>query len=468
MPSDPSGRRRSRHSGRDRYLGGRTIGARTARALLLAAVCGALSGAAFGEEVWSAPSALFATDQWLILPIVLTDSAGGVHVFFTGLIGDRDSQSHAMMYMQRSEDGRWSKPVAVMQPQSDRPLMAAAVALDEHGCLQVVYSGPAGGQIEHRRVHLSQVTDPDAWSRPTQLSAGGGFRCAIAVSPYGKVHVLYANRKHQVFYHRSDDGGRTWSKAIQVSAADPTQQGCEGPRLAVDSRGRLHAVWLQAHLPNGWPPAGVFYSRSLDTGETWSPPRQLAGDNYTEINVAALGTDEVHVAWNAIAGVGDRLHQWSRDGGETWSAPRHISDRIRGGVTGLPGLAFDSSGMLHLVTSVDGPQSIERIFHLIWNGSAWSEPQLISAGTNAVDDVENPALAIGRGANVYVVYQSDFQRLWFTEHRSAAPPLPPRPVPPGATDVLSRLRAATPKLRIFLIVIALLELGRRLVRRTSR
>lgn len=435
--------------------------------ILLAGVSGGLSASVFGAEVWTTPTALFTADRLLTSPTVLTDSAGGVHAFFAA--GKDYSQSHAIMYTHRSGAGSWSGPVTVMQSEDGRPLAAPAMALDARGWLQVVYIGQRSGEIEHRRVQLSRVTDPAAWSRPTRLSAAGGLISAIAASRYRQVHVLYASRQHQVFYRRSDDDGGTWSDAIQVSAADPERQACAGTRLAVDGSGRLHAVWMQAHLPQGWPPAGVFYSRSLDAGQTWSPARQLSGDNYTDINVATLGDDEVHLVWGAVESVGDRLHQWSRDGGETWSAAQRVSDRIRGGVTGFPGLAFDSSGTLHLVTSVDGPRSVERIFHLTWHGGAWSEPQFISAGTDAVDSVEFPALAIGRGAQLYVVYEGDFRSIWFTEHRGDAP-LPPQSVSTMATDVLSRLNDSSPQVRVLLVLIAVVGVDGlvKLVRRRGR
>jgi hypothetical protein len=424
--------------------------------ILLATVSGGLSAGVFGAEVWTTPTTLFAADRLLTSPTVLTDSAGDVHAFFAA--GEDYSESKAIMYTHRSGAASWSEPVTVLQPDHERSLAAPAMTLDARAWLQVIYNGPRSGRIEHRRVQLSQVTDPAAWSRPTPLSAAEGLSSAIVASRYRQVHVLYASRTHQVFYHRSDDGGATWSDAIQVSAADPKRQACAGTRLAIDGRGRLHAVWMQAHLPQGWPPAGVFYSRSLDAGLTWSPPRQLAGDNYTDINVATLGDDQVHVVWGAVASVGDRLHQWSRDGGEKWTAAQRVSDQIRGGMTGVPGLAFDSSGTLHLVTSVDGPRGVERIFHLTWKRGAWSEPQFISAGTDAVDSVEFPALAIGRGTQLYVVYEGDFRSIWFTEHRGDAP-LPPQSVPSRLNDLL--------QLRILLVLIAVLGVERlvQLVRR---
>lgn len=442
--------------------------------ILLPVVAGGLPPRGLSEEPWSAPTALIKGEQRLASPIVLSDSAGGVHVFFTLQVAEKNAQNNAIMYMHQLGDAAWSHPVAVMTPEPERPLVSPSMALDGHGWLHVVYQGPRVGQIEYRRVHLSRLTDPQGWSRPARLSEGGGFGSAVTATPDGKVHVLYASRKHHVFYQRSDDGGRTWSHPIQVSAGDPKQQGCDVPRLAVDGRGRIHAVWSQAYLPAGWPPVGVFYSRSLDGGATWSRPLKVAGDNYWQCSIATRGDDEVHVAWNAVVAIGDRRHQWSRDGGETWSAPELISRRISGGITGAPALALDSGGTLHLVTSVNGPKRIEQIFHLTWDGSAWSEPQLISAGTEAENSVEFPCLAIGGGNRLYVVYEGDYRRLWFTEGRSASPPLAPRPVPTVPTGLLYRLAETSLPFRLLLAVILLfvlqgtVQMAWRVARRVAR
>jgi hypothetical protein len=180
------------------------------------------------------------------------------------------------------------------------------------------------------------------------------------------------------------------------------------------------------------------------------------------------------LVWNALAKIGSRMHQWSSDGGDTWTAPRRFNPKTGGGYTGQPGMAFDSAGHLHVITSVDGPRSIERLMHFVWDRVAWGEPEVVSAGTDATDSVEWPSLALAQGNRLYAGYEGDFTSIWVSEHRAAAPPIAPRPLPAIPTDVATRWADASLPLRLVAMLLALLllqymaELGWRRWRRVGR
>jgi hypothetical protein len=374
------------------------------RSLAVAVALAAMPVAATAVE-WSAARPVFRSTGHVGYPVLIDDSSGATHLFFVEKTDE--PRVSRLVYMRRDQDG-WSEPASVLEPGGEVALPAAAI--DGRGWLHVVYAGPQWEQLEHRRVPLSRVSDPTAWSRAQALSDGGVMHSHLAATADG-LHLVYASRKGDVFYQRSEDGGRTWSNAVAVSAVDRTHVASDIPHVAVDGRGRVHVVWTQYELPKGWPPLGAFYSRSVDGGRTWSSPRELAGLNRGLISVATRGDDEVHVAWNAVVAIGDRDYAWSVDGGETWSTPEGISTRVRGGWTGPPAIAFDGAGALHVVTSVGDPERrVERIVELTRTGPRWSEPQLASGGTDAEKSVEWPTLALSGGDQLHVAYEVDPMR----------------------------------------------------------
>ncbi len=418
------------------------------------------------ERAWNAPLPLFSIDKHVRGPTLLADSSGTVHLFFQIVRNPTGSLPDTLMYARRDARG-WSTPIMLIG--GDDSLAYPVVVIDARGFVHVVFSGRYGRLI-YLRAHLSQLGEQKAWTDPETLSDGGVFSSALLTEGEQTLHLAYAARGTDVYYRRSDDGGRNWSDPVRVSNVGKSGQATDGPSIAQDGHGRLHAVWTQFRLPSGWPPMGAYYSRSLDGGATWSPPRQFSGEGYGAPAVIARGDGEVHVVWNALAVIGERVHQWSSDGGATWTDPQVITRRINGGWTGAPALSYDGGGRLHLITSVDGPNGVERIFHLVWDGTTWSEPEVLSDGTVAEDSVEWPTLTISDGNHLHVAYEVDYRGIWYADRVVDAPPVAARPVPTVPTGLWVSVQATSVPFRIFVIVIAALgcEAGGRSIWRAVR
>lgn len=334
--------------------------------------------------------------------------------------------SQALMYARR-HDNSWSRPVDVLVSPSGARISYPALALDQQGYLHVVWQ-EANNQIYYSRAHVSMAGTARGWSVPKPLADRDGFRLAIAASSDGLLHFVYA-AKANFFYRQSADLGRTWTAQTTITTLN-SQFIVDYPSVAADANGHIHTVWTQAKLPEVYPPTGLFYSRSDDGGKTWLSPLQIAAEKYGQPSVIVKGADIVYLAWNGIVSVGDRMYSWSKDGGRTWTPAERISQKISGGFTGSPSLAFDSLGALHLVTSVTGKNGkTEDVYHLTYTQAGWSQPVFISPGATGRQAVDSPALAISNGNQLHVVYEDDHQRIWYTSRIVDVPALPKQVIP---------------------------------------
>jgi hypothetical protein len=227
-------------------------------------------------------------------------------------------------------------------------------------------------------------------------------------------------------------------------------QGTAKPQIVVDALGNMHLVFEAGYggdLGQLTDPSTVMYAASYDHGASWTNPIRLSpqrGDtpNAQARNVALAvdGSQKLLAVWWAIPE--DVIYyQISADQGRTWSSPSPIPS-----VAGIWSvyqsrlddftMATDSAGHVHLVLAGRPTPSATNVnlFHLVWDGSAWSRPDTIA--TYQGDVPEWPRLAIGNGnqlhlawfvrdgANLYTSDTSNF-RVWYAHAEADAPAIAP-------------------------------------------
>ena len=200
------------------------------------------------------------------------------------------------------------------------------------------------------------------------------------------------------------------------------------------------------------------YVRSDDGGNAWNEPvivdtalreEYRKGYGPMDIDIEAIGQDEIHVIWDGAPTV-ERTHIWSRDGGKTWS-PRNLlfPSVTLAGRGSWNDMAVDSAGMLQAVSlQPNGPA-----LHSAWNGATWSTPDKIP--TN--DSGELFRIAISRGNVIHVVWSDKKARpytVWYVRGQLATPELPAQPLAtptkiltPTPTVTLTRTSETTPSQR---------------------
>jgi hypothetical protein len=128
----------------------------------------------------------------------------------------------------------------------------------------------------------------------------------------GVLHMVYGLGDH-AWYVRSADDGRTFSPPVKVNTEGKVtlKMGERGPKLALGRGGSIHVVWADQWSPG----VKVYprYSRSLDGGRTFEPPRALASlSGIDGLTVAADGEGTVVAFFHQVSPAQQEIPQAHR------------------------------------------------------------------------------------------------------------------------------------------------------------
>jgi hypothetical protein len=311
--------------------------------------------------------------------------------------------------------GPWSSPLRISAPGKGSWLVRPAT--DLMGNVHAVWNGPAGPGRPGAAVIHSRWNGQE-WSKPAViLFAEQGVNLTIpviATDNTGYVHVLSTD-VWQTFYTKAP-GDRaqsvaSWSKPLIVSGFGRTYFS----DIATDNVGNIHAVWeetLNADFTHGF---DIYYSKSVDGGQTWSEPTNVSNSPETSrrATMAVDGRGVIHVAWaeeveDGGYALGDEVfYSQSSDQGRTWSKPINMSNTS--GPSGLPKLIVDGKNHVYLfwmdtldLLASDRFADAGYLFYRIWNRSSWSAPLRVPAG--GLGPAAWPDAAVDSGGNIHLVW----------------------------------------------------------------
>ena len=165
------------------------------------------------------------------------------------------------------------------------------------------------------------------------------------VAPDGSVYVSWMDSTDddsqeglaEIYVSRSDDAGRTFTEPNRVIVFRETgfrprnaffrYWGSSFPRLAIGPQEEIYVVYVGLNPANPEDEGDVFFTKSMDQGDSWTRPSILGGDRGSSLQFfAELTTDpsgNIHVMWGDMRDdrVGTRYHIYyttSSDQGETW------------------------------------------------------------------------------------------------------------------------------------------------------
>lgn len=276
---------------------------------------------------------------------------------------DSREGTEEVYFMRSLDDGMsWGPELKLSQltPETTEP----EPRLVANGQLVLVFFANRTATGEHMFYSVSNDWGND-FSTPLQLTYDSGDQSNVAAaSGASVVHVVWQGSEH-IFYAKSTNSGRTWQTEIALTNASAAQD--QYPAIAAVGDevfvtwSRMHegaeAIYVKVSLDSGytWQPEirvsgytgdafpqfpaitsngtcahlvwgsnnGLQYSRSSDSGETWSNPISLtnADRQYIAPRIA-VATSQVQVVTSGIVGLSsDILYLDSYDGGETWNAP---------------------------------------------------------------------------------------------------------------------------------------------------
>ncbi len=330
-------------------------------------------GRAQVQSGWSRPFRLSIAGRRASEAFLTSDAYGYVHSFWEEEYGENRS---ILMYS-RFDGENWTLPVDIRILVPFGSIQTASPVVDEEGTLHLLWSEGDSGPVYYSRAPANQSLGAQNWRKPLRISIDAK-RVLLEVDPKGYLHILYSRAvggEPGLFYIRSEDEGETWSDAIWLDPDIKQNFIPSSFSFSLDTSGNLHAVWFYARVDavgSDW----IRYSRSTDGGLTWQQPRTIAQDEEEgTLNAASpvmvTVDDDVHIVW-AQGQLFYRWHSYSLDAGETWTEPARFMDDLNG--QAFEGLAVDSLGRVHYLGQIRYPQGI---YHSIWDGDGWSEPELI-------------------------------------------------------------------------------------------
>jgi Neuraminidase (sialidase) len=198
----------------------------------------------------------------------------------------------------------------------------------------------------------------------------------------------------------------------QALACHDTAQGRPAcPTLAVRANEQIYVVYINLN------PRDIFFTRSLDGGDTWSTPINLSANPGDSVRptIALSPEGVIYVAWgDDTEGQYDVFLRYSTDTGNTWSPERNITAQVKR-QNRLPSIAVDANGTLyaawaHKERHKDGDVvTVAREVFLQYSpdgGETWSTPYGVSRGPS-LSAIVRPELTLDPIGNLYVIWEEE-------------------------------------------------------------
>ncbi len=197
------------------------------------------------------------------------------------------------------------------------------------------------------------------WSEPARVNDVIG-KISVKCKPIhiGKQYVFcswtdYRSGTERAYFSASNDGGITWSVNSEIDA-DFRNASQGAPLIAMGENNRLHAVWTDKRDEKTL--LDIRHSYSDDKGKTWSKSKKINDDEkpvWQLSQTLAVQNGVITVSFSDFREDGvENDRDWniyysrSLDNGETWEENRRLND-VKFGRQGASRMVKDTNGNLY-------------------------------------------------------------------------------------------------------------------------
>jgi hypothetical protein len=336
------------------------------------------------STIWSEPDSLSdaSEDSEHISNFYSTpDMAGNIHAMWVQSPVGEEKQSGINIEYARWDGQKWRNPESVFTSLEEMPIQLTITA-DSLNRLLLTWIDGYNGDLVFSWANAERANLSSEWVDVTGLPVPSRLanEADLMVDGNGRIISAFAipvNEERGIYITQSTDGGKSWS--LPVRAFDAVTEGWESigqPRISLGNDGTLQLIFIRDTVRVGQS-VGLYYTRSVDGGATWSAAQALSEGEIQWADVVSYGDHAVHVIWQEYDGlVYANLSQVSQDGGITWGKQNSVT-----GVNEEPtrvSVAGDGRGLLHfiqLITQSNAETQNQEKFLLQdwkWDGSAWN------------------------------------------------------------------------------------------------
>lgn len=314
---------------------------------------------------------------------IAVDSSGNIYV-----VWENDTLNLGI-FLSRSTDGgaTFSAPATLSTNPSGSYSPQVAVGLS--GNLSVVWEDDANSAAD---ISFTYSTDHGAtFATPASLSYhnANSMSAQVAIDLSGNIDVVWENNSlgyFDIFFSRSADNGVTFSTPADISDGSGEAQ---DPQITLDAKGNINVVWEDNTPPSINP--DIYFARSGNGGTTFSSPVNVSNDAGISANpfLTVDAAANIDVAWeDNTPGNRDIFFSRSTDSGATFSSPLNLSNDP--GLSLAVDMAADKSGNLN-VTWQDATPGISQVFFSRLAGAiVASQPPVANAGPNQTIPCSGP------------------------------------------------------------------------------